>query len=71
MKCPCCDKELIITISASGKKNKRFVKPTVKEAKVFDCPVTIVMPDSYKDVRKWINSGTFSHEKLMDSEVKK
>ena len=37
-------------------------------AEVLDCSAGIVLNEQYKDIRAWINSGTYSHQKLIDLE---
>lgn len=40
-------------------------KESCKLAKVFERHVHIVLNRDYKDIREWINSGTFTHQKLV------
>ncbi len=39
-------------------------KESCKLARFINRPVSIVLNREYKDIRKWINSGTFTHEKF-------
>ena len=58
----CCP---IITIVSDYDNHGLGYKESCKLAKLFDSHVNIVLNRNYKDIRAWIDSGTFSHPKLI------